>query len=138
MAGKLCLKGGRKTMKILIVEDTILKYSDIKRTLDDLYHPKIDHAQALEPAKEMYLDALESEPYDLVITDVHFPIKEYGAEDPDAGFQMIDFIKEKRPEQPIIVCSSVRYSVQDVLGVVLYSDKTDLRFEFKKLVDKIK
>ena len=68
---------------------------------------------------------------DLVVTDVHFPNEKNGQEVADAGFRMINFIQEKRPEQPVIICSSVRYSAQGILGAVLYSDKTDLRFEFK-------
>lgn len=125
-------------MKILIVEDTIIKYSRIKRTLKNLIFGEITHAKALEPAKKMFAEALEKgEPYDLIITDVHFPLEEYGQEVSDAGFQMIDFVKERNPEQPIILCSSVRYSSQGILGAVLYSDKTDLRFEFQKLINKL-
>ena len=94
-------------LKILIVEDNILKFSKIRRVLNDLCHAEIEHVEALEPAKKMFIEALnKNEFYDLVVTDVHFPNEKNGSEVADAGFQLIEYVQEKRPEQPIIVCSS--------------------------------
>ena len=140
VSGTLFVYKDRKVnaLKILIVEDNILKFSKIRRVLNDLCHAEIEHVEALEPAKKMFIEALnKNEFYDLVVTDVHFPNEKNGSEVADAGFQLIEYMKEKRPEQPIIVCSSVRYSAQGILGTVLYSDNTDLRFEFQKIIDKI-
>ena len=125
-------------MRILIVEDTVMKYVEISRVLRGLCDAQIDNEKALEPAKEMFDKAgREDEPYHLVITDMHFPIESGGEEVPDAGYQLIEYIQKEQPELPIIICSSVRYSGDGVAGCVLYSDKTDLRAEFSKILSDV-
>ena len=84
----------------------------------------------------MIEEALENgNPYELLITDMHFPAR--GVLDENAGMYVIEELKNKGIDIPIIVCSSVRYRIPDILGCVFYSRSCDLSWDFKDLLSKL-
>lgn len=122
--------------RILNIEDTIGKHWDINRALEWNRCPKADNATTAEEGIKMIEEALENgNPYELLITDMHFPAR--GVLDENAGMYVIEELKNKGIDIPIIVCSSVRYRIPDILGCVFYSRSCDLSWDFKDLLSKL-
>ena len=72
---------------------------------------------------------------DLIVTDMEYPLVERGAVDVDvdAGFKLIERMKKEKINIPVIVCSAADYrnNIPDKLGVVWYTERNDLNFDFK-------
>ena len=71
--------------------------------------------------------------YDLVITDMYYPLEPGGSEE-EAGKILISKMKEMQLNIPIIVCSSARYRIEEILGAVLYSEKSDWERQLQEMV----
>lgn len=71
------------------------------------------------------------------MTDIHYPLKKGLEADYNAGFILIEKMKEKQINIPIIICSSRNYVSQDALGVVWYNDLVDIEYEFKKILENL-
>ena len=125
-------------MRVLNVEDDVFKHNQIKSALRQL---NITDITWLENENDAVIDVLENEenntPYDLIISDMQFPLFSGGRPDDDAGMTFIDELQGHKITIPIIVCSSFRLSIPSILGCVHYSDKTDLVLEFRNLINKI-
>ena len=124
-------------MKVLIVEDTVIKFIDIKRALTEICRDiEIVHVRSLNSAKNI-LDEAGEEEYQLIVTDMRYPEENYRQELLDAGFQLIEYVNEKRLGIPMIICSTSRFLDRDegVIGTVQYNDQVDLRMEFKRIFD---
>ena len=117
--------------KVLNIEDTILKHIAIKRALNKAGIGAVDHAATGDKGLEMIDTAIkEGKPYDLVITDMHFPI--YGELDDQAGLKIIEELKRQEIDTPVVVCSSVRYNIPEAQECIYYNEKsgdidTDIR-----------
>ena len=59
----------------------------------------------------------------------------YGSVVDDTGEKLIERLKKESLDIPVIVCSSLRYSIPDILGCVWYSERTDLDQEFRRLLE---
>lgn len=117
-------------MKVLNVEDTAIKHANIRKVLNQSGITEIDWAKNLADGI-----ALLQQPkvYDLVITDMYYPLESGGSEE-EAGKILIGKMKEMQLNIPIIVCSSARYRIEEILGAVLYSEKNDWERQLKELV----
>ena len=104
--------------RVLNIEDTALKHIAIKRALNKAGIGFVDNATTGDKGFEMIENAIaEGKPYDLIITDMHFPI--YGQIDSEAGMKVIAELKKRELEIPIVVCSSVRYNyIPDVVDCI--------------------
>ena len=122
-------------MKILNVEDDPYKHQDIKRALNRMGITDITLEESVNGAVISVLESIENHnPFDLIISDMQFPLFTNGRPDDDAGMTFIAELKEQNIDIPIIVCSSFRLNIPEVLGCVHYSRNTDLWEEFKKLI----
>ena len=125
-----------KIRKILNIEDDIIKHCNINRALDWNRYPKAELATTAEDGIEMIETAIaEGVPYDLLITDMHFPVN--GEDNHKAGLYVIEKLKCKGIEIPIIVCSSVRYNIPEIAGCIFYSRSWDLNWDFRELLEKL-
>lgn len=117
-------------MKVLNVEDTAIKHANIRKVLNQSGITEIDWAKNLADGI-----ALLQRPkvYDLVITDMYYPLESGGSEE-EAGKILIGKMKEMQLNIPIIVCSSARYRIEEILGAVLYSEKNDWERQLQELV----
>ena len=117
-------------MKVLNVEDTAIKHANIRKVLNQSGITEIDWAKNLADGI-----ALLQQPkvYDLVITDMYYPLESGGSEE-EAGKILISKMKEMQLNIPIIVCSSARYRIEEILGAVLYSEKNDWERQLQELV----
>ncbi len=110
-----------KEMKILIIEDKSEKYIDIVMTLKSEGWSNVEKAGTVEEAMDKIVYAMDSaEPYDIVITDMHYPPAKGMPPIGDAGEKLIQEIKEKDIHLPVIVCSSHNYSLPAASAFVWY------------------
>lgn len=121
---------------VLILEDDMYKYSDIKKALDAC---GIHHVESADNQEEgfqiIYRCRSEDSPIDLIITDMNYPLGQYGVPVEDAGERLIARLKKEALDIPVIVCSSLRYSIPGILGCVWYNELCDLDKEFSKILD---
>ena len=123
-------------MYILNVEDDVFKHNDICKVLQNCGVTKIDWAENLEDAIKMVSSSEENNtPYDLIITDMWYPAAPGGRES-QCGEVLIKKISEMNLNIPIILCSSVNYSIPDILDTVYYSEKADWEEKLTNLITK--
>lgn len=126
-------------MEIFIVEDNPIKANDVMSALETAFPGcTIDRARALDSSKEMILERAKHDGfYDVIISDMWFPEEDYGPEIPELGFTFIHWLEECNFQVPVIICSTVQYSMKtdSIIGAVHYADKTDLVKEFKTLIE---
>lgn len=124
-------------MPILNIEDDVIKHSKIARVLEDCRVQEADWAKNLEEAVHLTEEAaVRGIPYDLVITDMYYPLTQ-GGEETEAGLQFIERMREKEPDLPIVLCSSVRYRMPEIFGTVYYSEHADWECELHKLLESL-
>ena len=123
-------------MKILNVEDDPYKHQDIKRALNRMGITDITLEESVNGAVISVLESIENHnPFDLIISDMQFPLFTNVRPDDDAGMTFIAELKEQNIDIPIIICSSFRLNIPEVMGCVHYSRNTDLWEEFRKLIE---
>ena len=121
-------------MRVLNIEDTMLKHIDIVRALSWNGITEVDHKKTLREG----LEQLQKEHYDLLVVDMHFPLEPGAKADPDAGMKAIAALKEQNINIPVIVCSSDRLRIDEVAGCVFYNPSRDLNFDFKEILEKLR
>ena len=125
-------------MKVLNVEDNPIKHCQIRRALEQCGVKEVDCCNNLQDA--LYL--LEERTgmgrrYDLIVTDMNYPLEKGGETCGQAGEILSQRIKEDGIEIPIIICSSRRFSSEGILGSVWYSELRDIEEDFRKVLWKI-
>ena len=105
-----------RDMKVLHVEDNVYKHMNVLKQLKDMRISDVTWAQSFEEGKAK----LEEGHYDLMITDMSFPIRFGEVENDDAGDMMIDLAHRIHPDMPIILVTSFRMKKDGILGVVHY------------------
>lgn len=124
--------------RVLNIEDTAMKHVAIVRALNKVRIGLIDHATTGEQGIEFVEKSIaEGKSYDLIITDMHFPI--YGEIDPEAGMKVIEELKKREIDIPIAVCSSVRYgNIPGVVQCIYYNEKIgNVDDEIRTLIEEI-
>lgn len=120
-------------MKVLHVEDNVYKHSDIVKQLKEMKITDVTWVQSYEDG----VSALESDAYDLMITDMSFPIRNGEREDADAGDMMIEYALKNHPDLPVILITSFRMRKDGILGVVHYDPDELWENQFRDLVKKV-
>lgn len=120
---------------ILLIEDNIYKAVDIERALESCGIANITRVGFQEDAFEKIEEGII---FDLIITDMRYPIYRGGDTDTEAGFKLIEWLKEKDLDIPVVICSTSNYeSVPEIFGTVWYSELNDIRRDFKKIITKL-
>lgn len=123
--------------RILNIEDTMGKHWDINRALSWNRYPEAELATDAQTGIAMIEQAIaEGNPYELLITDMHYSVN--GVDNEEAGLYVINELKLRGIRIPIIVCSSVRYHIPEILGCVFYNKSRDLNWDFKELLSELK
>lgn len=125
--------------KVLNFEDSIPKHVDVKRALERCGIPVIDHAMSAMAGLAMIDTAIEEgKPYDLIVSDMYFP-KFPGDGESRSGEYVIDELQARGIDIPVIVCSSARLVLEDVVGCIHYNPyRNDLDADMRELVDMIR
>ena len=125
-------------MRVLNVEDNPVKHSEIKNALERLGIKDVTWVESENDAILSVLEQMENQtPYDLIVSDMQFPLFSNGRPEDDAGLTFLSELKEHGIETPVIVCSSFHLFIPWVLGCIHYSRNTDLWEEFRTLLSKI-
>ena len=127
-------------MKILHLEDSVSKHSEIRSVLlscgvkaDDIVWVTnlMDGIDKIKEAKE------NGEHFDLAITDMYYPVEPGGYEEKDTGDKFVKFVKKEKLKLPVIICSSINIKDGSVFGCVWFSPLSNWEMELRALVAEI-
>lgn len=122
-------------IKVVIADDDVIKGVDIQRALEFNGVRNIMKVRNQEKLWELIYNGEDE--IDLIVTDMQYPLEAGGAVDEEAGFKLIERMKKEKIHIPVIVCSSLNYSIPDILGSVWYSKLNDLDSNFKDVLGKL-
>lgn len=126
-------------MRIIHFEDSMDKHMEIFRVLKRVGIRNAAWVTSVSDGMKEIETALESgTPFDLAITDMHYPLKSGGPSDWRAGERLIQILIEKNINLPVIVCSTKNYRIPGSYGSVWYSDLSDWEMELIDLTQKRK
>lgn len=122
--------------KVLNIEDTMSKHVDIVRALNRCGVPNVVHAATAVEALDMIEKAIEGGmPYDVIVSDMYFPISPCGMET-QAGMYVIEELEARGIDVPVIVCSSARMVIPDIVGCIHYSPyRNDLDADMREMIE---
>ena len=126
----------RSSIRVLVIDDDILKAVKIQRALEFNGVRNIEIARNQQEAREdIFGRETDGGRPDLIVTDMNYPLTPGGRPEKDAGLQLIEWMEKEQITIPVIICSSVKYHVPEILGCVWYSELSDVEAEFGKLLD---
>ena len=122
--------------KVLNFEDLPSKHVAVKRALERCGVPQIDHADnAVDGLDKIEAAIAEGKPYHLIVSDMYFPISKGGRE-VQAGMYVIEELQARGIDVPVIVCSSARLVIPEIVGCIHYSPyRNDLDADMREFVD---
>ena len=124
--------------KVLNIEDDSAKHVAVKRALERCGVPYIDHADNANDGLDMIETAMkEGRAYDLIVSDMYFPMSKGGME-VKAGEYVIDELQARGIDVPIIVCSSARMVIPEIVGCIHYSSRNDLDADMREMIEVVK
>lgn len=125
--------------KVLNLEDTMSKHAAVLRSLNKCGIQNVDHAAtAMEGLAMMEASIEEGVPYDVIVSDMYFPI--FPRERiTDAGNYVIEELRNRGIDVPIIVCSSCRLHIPEIVGCIHYNEfRGDLDSDMREMIDRVK
>ena len=124
--------------KVLNIEDLPTKHVAVRRALERCGIPNIDHAETAVDGLDMIEAAIvEGKPYDVIVSDMYFPMTKGGME-VQAGMYVIEELQARGIQTPIIVCSSARLVIPEIVGCIHYSSRNDLDADMREMIDIVK
>ena len=125
--------------RVLNIEDVVTKHVDVKRALERCGVSYIDHADNAVDGLDMIEAAIaEGKPYDLLVSDMYFPVSKGGSE-VQAGMYVIEELQARGINLPVIVCSSARMVIPEIVGCIYYSPYWgDLDADMRELVEQVR
>lgn len=130
-----------KITRVLNIEDTMSKHVAIRRSLGKcgVSDNIIEHATtAIEGLSKLDIAIEENNPYSLIVLDMYFPISP-GERMTQAGMYVLEELKKRNLTLPVIICSSVRLYIPEVVGCIYYNEwKGDLDGDMREMIDIVK
>ena len=124
--------------KVLNIEDLPSKHVAVRRALERCGVPYIDHADNAVDGLDMVEAAIvEGKPYDLIVSDMYFPMSKGGME-VQAGMYVIEELQARGIDVPVIVCSSARMVIPEIVGCIHYSSRNDLDADMREMIEIVK
>ena len=124
--------------KVLKFEDLSSKHVAVRRALERCGVPNIDHADNAVEGLDMIEAAIaEGKPYDLIISDMYFPISK-GRMEVQAGMYVIEELQARGIDVPVIVCSSARMVIPEIVGCIHYSSRNDLDADMREMIEMVR
>ena len=74
----------------------------------------------------------------MIVTDMQYPLEAGEAVDNEAGFKLTERMEKEKIDIPVIICSSLNYSIPGILGSVWYNELNDLNSNFKEVLNRLK
>jgi CheY-like chemotaxis protein len=133
--------GGRSVLmdlsktKAVVVDDDVFKGADIRKALE---FNGIRNVMIVRNQEKLWNQIYRGEDkIDLIVTDMQYPLEAGEAVDEEAGFKLIERMEKEKIDIPVIVCSSLNYSIPNILGSVWYNELSDLNSKFKEALSKL-
>ena len=124
--------------KALILDDNIYKTIAIQRALEYCGISDIKTVSNQKTGMKYLYQCRENDtPVELIVTDMQYPLEAGADVDSEAGFKLVERLVEEGIEIPVIICSSLNFKDERVLGTVWYNDTRDLNRDFKEVLDKL-
>jgi CheY-like chemotaxis protein len=125
--------------KVLNIEDAPSKHVAVRRALERCGIYNVEHATVATEALDMIENAIaEGTPYHLIVSDMFFPISPGGGE-VQAGMYVIEELERRGIDVPIIVCSSARMVIPEIIGCIHYNPyKNDLDADMREMIEIVK
>ena len=122
-------------IKAVIVDDDVFKGIDIRKALE---FNGIRNTKSVRNQEKLWEQIYHGEDkIDLIVTDMQYPLEAGEPVDEEAGLKLIERMKKEKIDIPVIVCSSLNYSIPDILGSVWYNELNDLNSNFKEVLGKL-
>ena len=115
-------------LNAIVVDDDVFKGVDIRKALEFNGIKNIIIVRNQEKLWEQIY--FGEDKINLIVTDMHYPLEE-------AGFKLIERMEKEKIDIPVIVCSSLNYSIPNILGSVWYNELNDLNSKFKEALSKL-
>ncbi len=119
-------------MKVLHLEDSIDKYVSIRSVLKSVGVTDVIRVESVEAGME-YIDN-PNESFNVIISDMHFPLKSGGPADGDAGEEVIKEIQKRGLDIPIIIISSMRLRVPEAHQCIWYVESRDWESDLRNCI----
>lgn len=123
------------TINAVVADDDVVKGNDIKKALKSNGIRNIITVRNQEKLWEQIYHGEDK--IDLIVTDMQYPLEAGEAVDEVAGLKLIERMKKEKIDIPVIVCSSLNYSIPDILGNVWYNELNDINSNFKNVLGKL-
>ena len=121
--------------KVVVVDDDVFKGADIRKALE---FNGIRNVMIVRNQEKLWNQIYHGEDkIDLIVTDMQYPLEAGAAVDKEAGFKLIERMEKEKIDIPVIVCSSLNYSIPNILGCIWYNELNDLNSKFKEALSKL-
>lgn len=77
-------------------------------------------------------------PFDLAISDMHYPVQRGEIADWEAGEYFLKVLSEKNIDLPVIICSTRNYRIPGAYGSIWFSDLSDWEMDLRNLVNELR
>lgn len=123
-------------IKAVIADDDVLKRADIRKALE---FNGVRNIMTVRNQEQLWEQIYHDEDkIDLIVTDMQYPLEAGEAVDEEAGLKLIERMKKEEIDIPVIVCSSLNYSIPGILGSAWYNELNDLNSDFKEMLGRIR
>ena len=112
------------------------KHIDVLRALERCGVKTVAHATNAEEALDMIEKAIAGGmPYHAIVSDMYFPISPGGMER-QAGMYVIEELEARGIDVPVIVCSSARMVIPEIVGCIHYNPyRNDLDADMREMIE---
>lgn len=125
-------------LQVLVVDDDVFKAMDIKKALEFNGIRNITLIRNQEAVwNEIDKAKGSGNTIDLIVTDMHYPLESGMEADHNAGYILLERMKEREIKIPVIICSTQNFHSPDALGTVWYNKLRDIEFDFKEILRKL-
>ena len=122
--------------RVLNFEDLPSKHVAVRRALERCGITNIDHADnAVEGLDMIEAVIAEGKPYHLIVSDMYFPVSKGGME-VQSGMYVIEELQARGIDVPVIVCSSARMVIPEIVGCIHYNPyRNDLDADMREMIE---
>lgn len=125
-------------MRILHFEDDVYKHADVVKAVNAAGPQEVVWVTNMEDGFVKLQEARQAgNPFQVIITDMHFPLSEGGQDSIRAGEAVMDGLERRGLDIPVIVCSSLNIRSARAYGTVWYSSISDWDMELAELIRKL-
>lgn len=122
-------------IKVVIADDDVFKGFDIRKALE---FNGVRNTMTVRSQEKLWEQIYYGEDkIALIVTDMQYPLKAGEAVDEEAGLKLVERMEKEKIDIPVIVCSSLNYSIPNILGSVWYNERNDLNFDFKEVLGRL-